>query len=194
MYLGRRKRRKGGIMCVYVDVTDEKDNIIKRHKTYMKRYLNQTDTTETLPFLYWLPKLHKSPTKQRYIAAYDCTTKYLSKTLSKCLKLIEKQHLSMARSYSKYWGLNPMWILPNSSKVHDIIENLNRKKECRNIKTYDFTTLYTSIPHRHLKRELGWVVTEAFKKKECKFISIYRRMRSGQILLRRILSISTFVK
>jgi hypothetical protein len=72
------------------------DAIVKRHIRYMKmNFENSKDTPEELlPFLYWIPKMHKKPySKQRYIAASKCcSTKPLSAILTKCLKLIEKQH------------------------------------------------------------------------------------------------------
>ena len=46
-----------------------------------------------LPLLLWIPKMHKNPSKQRFIAAsHCCTTKNLSSLVSKSLKLIQKAH------------------------------------------------------------------------------------------------------
>jgi hypothetical protein len=43
-----------------------------------------------LPLLYWIPKLHKSPFKQRYIAgAGKCSTKTLSKSLTSILTAVK---------------------------------------------------------------------------------------------------------
>ena len=121
---------------------DPKD-IINRHKRYVKSNLNIDHVTEKLPFLYWIPKMHKKPySKQRYIAAsYACTTKDISAILTKCLKLIEKQHHIIGRQYEKNYGINPMWILHNSSTVHQSFADFNLKKNAKDIRTYDFTTL-----------------------------------------------------
>ena len=42
----------------------------------------------------------------------------------------------------------------------------------RNLKTYDFSTLYTSIPHKKLLKELAEIVTKAFHGMKQKFIKI----------------------
>jgi hypothetical protein len=42
--------------------------------------------SEDLPYLYWIPKLHKTPYKERYIAGSStCSTKELSIHLTKIL-------------------------------------------------------------------------------------------------------------
>ena len=146
----------------------------------MKSNLKVDSVTENLPFLYWIPKMHKKPySKQRYIAAsYACTTKDISAVLTKCLKLIEKQHRNIGRRYENNYGINPMWILHNSTSVHRSFANFNLKKDAKDIRTYDFTTLYTSIPHRRLRKELRWVIKEAFKSSKHSFISVYSHYAS----------------
>ena len=39
--------------------------------------------------------------------------------------------------------------------------------------TYDFKTLYTTIPLKKLKTQLDWVITKAFMASKKKFISVY---------------------
>jgi hypothetical protein len=46
------------------------------------------------------------------------------------------------------------------------------EKKGRNLATYDFSTLYTSIPHEALKEKLAQVVMKAFKGKNKKFIRV----------------------
>ena len=42
-----------------------------------------------LPQMYWIPKLHKTPYKARFIArSRSCTTTRLSKLITECLKLV----------------------------------------------------------------------------------------------------------
>ena len=116
----------------------------------------------------------KPYSKQRYIAASSCcSTKPLSAILTKCLKLIEKQHRIMCKRYHTDHGINPMWIINNSNEVHIAIAKLNRRKACKHIRTYDFSTLYTSIPHKLLKRQLAWVIRSAFKSSKKDYISVY---------------------
>ncbi len=159
----------------YVMIDKDVKSITDRHTKYLKTKIRCEQVPECLPFLYWIPKMHKKPySKQRYIAASSrCSTKPLSATLTKCFKVIEKQHSFLCRRYFTQHGINPMWIIHNSTSVHKNIATLNRKKECNDIRTYDFSTLYTSIPHTLLKRHLSWVITTAFKSSKKSFISVY---------------------
>ena len=159
-------------------VDENANTIINRHKRYMHSNLSKdTEVPESFPFLYWIPKMHKKPiSKQRYIAAsYSCTTKPLSAVLTKCLRLVLKQHRFLGRRYLSDHGINPMWVLDNSSSVYKLVADCNIRKEARNVCTYDFSTLYTSIPHKELKRQLSWVIGEAFRTSKKKFISIHNK-------------------
>ena len=164
----------------YVMVDKDRDKIIKQHKRYMKSNFGVEEIPNCFPFLYWIPKMHKKPfSKQRYIAAsYSCTTKFLSAVLTKCLKLVEKQHRIICQQFFNNYGINPMWILHKSNSVHDMAADFNRKRNARNVRTYDFSTLYTSIPHKQLKNQLSWVIKEAFKSSKKSFISVYREKAS----------------
>jgi hypothetical protein len=54
--------------------------------------------SEDLPYLYWIPKLHKTPYKERYIAGSStCSTKELSIHLTKILSFKRVFNLSCGR-------------------------------------------------------------------------------------------------
>ena len=65
-----------------------------------------------------------------------------------------------------------MWIIHNSSSVFKRFSFFNQKKECRNVRTYDFSTLYTSIPHQQLKTRISTLVKQAFDDGKHNFISL----------------------
>jgi hypothetical protein len=157
----------------YVPVKENMSSLLSRHSRFMKA--NSIEDAKDLPFLYWIPKMHKKPySKQRYIAASArCSTKPLSAILTKCLKLIEGQHRIIGKRYFTNHGINPMWIINNSTAVHNMIADLNSKKQVRNIRTYDFSTLYTSIPHKQLKTQLSLVIKDAFIASNKSYISVY---------------------
>jgi len=99
----------------------------------------------------WIPKLHKQPSKQRFIAvSYDCTTKVVSQTITSCLKLIQAANRLYCKRIQAYTGWNYMWIIQNSQEIFGKL-----KGKIRNVKTYDFSTLYTTIPHPKLIKELS---------------------------------------
>ena len=117
-----------------------------------------------VPSLYWIPKLHKSPYKQRFIAgSAKCTTKSLSTLLTSILSAVKSGlqkycDISFATS-----GVNQMWILKNSK---DLVEMLRSRSlsYCDSIRTFDFSTLYTTIPHDQLKAKLATIVRRSFFK------------------------------
>ena len=72
----------------------------------------------------------------------------------------------MGHRYFTNHGINPMWIIHHSA-------DLNSKKQVRNTRTYDFSTLYTSIPHKQLKTQLSLVIKNAFSASKKCYISVY---------------------
>jgi hypothetical protein len=118
--------------------------------------------SEDLPYLYWIPKLHKTPCKERYIVVSStCSTKELSIHLTQILSAVkEGQHKYCENVYSRS-GINHMWILKNSK---DLFDNLKSRSfsQVSSIKTFDFLTLYTTLPHNKLKTHLKETIHKAF--------------------------------
>ena len=83
----------------YDPVARDKD-IISDHLrcVYMSNnHITVKPELRCLPSFYWLPKLHKRPYGNRFIAAsYRCTTKPLSKLLTSCLNTIITHFSSIA--------------------------------------------------------------------------------------------------
>jgi len=94
--------------------------------------------------------------------------------ISKCLKLVQKCHKVYCDRIKAYTGFNFMWvIIDNSLEVHKLMHMSSSKRSPpRNIITYDFSTLYTSIPHVLLKEEIVFLVHKAFHGMNKKFIKI----------------------
>ena len=59
-------------------------------------------------------------------------------------------------------GVNKMWILKNSASFLSSLDQL----DVRTAQTFDFSTLYTSIPHDLLKSRINNLVHNAFRKKD----------------------------
>ena len=108
------------------------------------------DEEEKLPQMYWIPKLHKKPNKARFIAgSCSCTTTRLSKLITCCFKLAKSHCISYCKTFYDRTGVNAMWIINNSL---DVIQMVWRKQlQATSVTTWDFSTLYTSIPHGKLK-------------------------------------------
>ena len=106
--------------------------------------------------------MHKTPYKHRFIAGSSkCSTKPLSILLTKLLTHI-KQGLQKycETSYSRS-GINQMWIIKNSK---ELLEHLKSPtfNHVTSIKSFDFSTLYTTIPHQKLKDRLTSIIRNAF--------------------------------
>jgi len=88
----------------YHEVKNSALEIIEKHKLENKTFRVIMDEKQNqLPILLWIPKMHKNPSKQRFIAAsHSCTTKNLSSLISKCLKLIQKAHQVYCERINNY--------------------------------------------------------------------------------------------
>jgi hypothetical protein len=116
-----------------------------------------------LATMYWTAKMHKSPPKQRFIAASNrCVLKRLSSFLTICLTGLLKPLKGKCTGFKRYHKVNPWWVADSSSKLLECVRVLNARNNARSVDTFDFTTLYTKIPHDSIKSELRWVVEQAF--------------------------------
>ena len=122
------------------------EDIVNTHDTFMKSLgIELSDDDKRLPYLYWTPKLHKSPVKHRFIAGSSkCTTKQLSGLLTKILTVKDwtRKYCSIKTSHT---GVNNMWIPKNSTNLLSSLGHLGVHR-ATSIQTFDFSTLYTSIP------------------------------------------------
>ena len=126
--------------------------------------LSLEDRMMTLPFMYWLPKMHYSPPRCRFIvASSSCSTKPLSKLASTIYKHIFNQVRSFHGKSTFYKNYNRFWVIENSFPIIEKLSKLNERKKALNVSTYDFSTLYTKLPHDELIKNLDEVVDFAFK-------------------------------
>ena len=142
------------------------EDIVNTHDTFMKSLgIELSDDDKRLPYLYWTPKLHKSPVKHRFIAGSSkCTTKQLSSLLTKILTVIKTGLEKYCSIKTSHTGVNNMWILQNSTNLLSSLSHLEVRR-ATSIQTFDFSTLYTSIPHDLLKSRMNIIINNAFKYK-----------------------------
>ena len=142
------------------------EDIVNTHDTFMKSFgIELSDDDKRLPYLYWTPKLHKSPVKHRFIAGSSkCTTKQLSSLLTKILTVIKTGLEKYCSIKTSHTGVNNMWILKNSTNLLSSLGHLGVHK-ATSIQTFDFSTLYTSIPHDLLESRMNNIINNAFKHK-----------------------------
>ena len=115
--------------------------------------------------------MHKNPYKHRFITGSSkCSTKPLSLLLTKLLTHIQQGLQKYCEpSYSRS-GVNQMWILKNSKELLEHLQSPNFNHVTR-IKSFDFSTLSTTIPHQKLKSRLATIIRNSFihKNRNCRY-------------------------
>ena len=159
----------------YQKVHDCKTYIINKSLQDIKSKfsLMVNDKMKVLPTPYWLPKMHKTPIGSRFIIASKfCTVKELSKKVTAAFKLLYKAVECYHHKSQYFSGINSFWVIQNNSSVIDAINKLTKRNAAKSISTFDFSTLYTNIPHDKLIQTLNFVVDFAFKGRTQSKISI----------------------
>ena len=103
--------------------------------------------------------MHKDPYKHRFIeGSSKCSTKPISILLTKLLTHIKQglQKYCCETAYSRS-GVNQMWILKNSKELLEHLQSPNFN-HITSIKSFDFSILYTTIPHQKLKSRLATII------------------------------------
>ena len=120
--------------------------------------------------IYWIPILHKTPYRARFIASSSsCTTTRLSKLITGSLKLVRSHCTAYCKTIWERTGVNCMWIINNSL---DVIPALEEKQLSLNhVSTWKFSTLYTYLPHTQLKKQFHDLLQRVFNTKGKSFIA-----------------------
>ena len=142
------------------------DDIVQQHTAELKQKFNITvgDDMSTLPDIYWIPKLHKNPVKFRFIiASKQCTTKSLSKDVSSIFSLFQKQIATYHKKTHYFSGIKSYWIVNDRGPVLDAIKKSVARKSAKCLSSFDFSTLYTKIPHDKLIDVLTNIIHFVFK-------------------------------
>ena len=155
----------GNASSTYKLSEEDPDNIIHNNALLCEKFgISLEERLRTLPFMYWLPKMHYSPPRARFIiASSNCSTKPLSKITSSIFKHIFNQIRNFHRKSYFYKNYNRFWVIENSSPVIEKLTQINDRKNAKDISTYDFSTLYTKLQHDDLIQKLNEIVDFAFK-------------------------------
>ena len=116
-----------------------------------------------LPTFYWLPKLHKNPYKSRFITnSSHCSTTILSKHITSALTAVKDHAIKYSETAFSNSNVNYFWSIKNSSEV---IERLRlRNFQGFQVSSFDFSTLYTSLPHYLIKEKVLSLVKWCFNR------------------------------
>jgi hypothetical protein len=120
--------------------------------------------------MYWIPKLHKNPYKSRFIAnSSSCTTTQISKLLTSILTTVKEHVQRYCEKTYETSGKDMFWSIKNSNEVLTKLEN--EQNHISSLSTYDFSTLYTTLPHNLIKEKLTDLIKNTFKRVEKTFIA-----------------------
>ena len=90
-----------------------------------------------------------------------CSTKPLSQILTGILTAVKEGLQKYCDTAYARSGANQIWILKSSK---ELLENLKAQSlySVSSIKSFDFSTLYTTIPHDNLKSKLKEIINQYF--------------------------------
>ena len=90
-----------------------------------------------LPHMYWLPKMHKSPIKARFIIASSIKSsiKPLSQAITSAFRLFYRQIESYNDKCRFFSGVNTFWV-QNNKPMTAAINKLNERNKANSISTF----------------------------------------------------------
>ena len=155
----------------YVSTSSSENSIVPDHVDKCEKLgANVKITQHKLPTMYWIPKLHKTPFKARFIAnSSSCTTTNLSKLLTSCFIHIKEHVQRYCDTTYNNSGIHLFWSIKNSSDV--LTKILNKQSQVSTISTYDFSTLYTTLPHDLIKLKLIDLIKKTFSREQKSFLA-----------------------
>ena len=132
-------------------------DLINEDVMLCERYgLKIEEGQKTLPIMYWTPKMHYTPSRARFIvSSARCSTKPISRVVSNAFKLIFNQIHNFHAASKFYKNYNRFWVISNTKPLIERLDIINTRKKAKDISTFDFSTLYTKLPHDDLIRVLN---------------------------------------
>ena len=101
-----------------------------------------------LPNMYWMPKMHKNPTKARFIIVSPTSSiKTLARTITSISLLFFRQIKPYNDKFRFFTGVNTFWVVQNNKPVIDAMNCLNKQRKENYVSNFYFSTLYTKLPH-----------------------------------------------
>ena len=110
------------------------------------------------------------PYKARFIAnSSSCTTTELSKLLTSCLTAVKKHVIKYCEKVYERSGKNLFWSIKNSGEILDKLKA--RDFNANSLSTYDFSTLYTNLPHNLIKDKLIDLIESTFQREGSPYLA-----------------------
>ena len=146
----------------YIKSNETAPNILSRHNSEISSFSIPISKLD-LPTIYCIPKLHKSPYKFRYIAnSSNCSTTILSRNLTSALTAIKEHVARYCETVLNRNDVNLFWSIKNSGDVIDKLKSINF--QANTISSYDFSNMYTTLPHDKIKDRLSKLIKWCFNR------------------------------
>ena len=127
---------------------------------------------DKVPTLYRLPLLRKKPYKARFIAnSSSCSTTELSKLITLGLTAVKNMLSSIVKRYGRDPVKNLFWSIKNSGEILDKLKARDFNET--SLSTYDFSTIYTTLPHNLIKDKLIGRIERTFLREGSPYLACY---------------------
>lgn len=163
---------------VYLPIQQNEETLVKQHQQDLRQLNVEVPAdNESLPFIYSTIKQHKNPVSNRFIVSgRKCTTKTLSRRLLNVFQLVAKTMHTHSKYKCNFSNTKAFWVIKNAEDIRTDITNLNNKGKGSSVYSFDFSRLYTNIPHDLLRDNIKFAVEEAFKvKADMNFIKVNKK-------------------
>ena len=130
----------------------------------------KTDFLRCIGYLSFTKKTYKA----RFIAnSSSCTTTELSKLLTSCLTAVKNHVIRYCEKVYERSGKNLFWSIKNSGEVLNKLKS--RGFRATSLSTYDFSTLYTTLPFNLIKEKLINLIEWTLKREGSPYIACNER-------------------
>ena len=124
--------------------------------------------------MYWMPKMHKNTIKARLIiTSPKSSRKPLVRNVTSIFRLFFRQIQTYNGNCSFFTGvINTFCVVQNNKPVIDAMNGLIKRRKATSVSTFDFSTLYTKLPHDKFLMALNSLIDFCFDGGESKFITV----------------------
>ncbi len=147
------------------------EELLNKHQQINENWnLKIHEEDKVIPLIYGLPKLHKTPYKFRFIAgASKSSFKSMSILLTKILTFLKTHLFNYCQKVEGTSGNAVYWSIDSSKMALDKFLQ-TRKPKC--ITTADFSTLYTSLPHDLIIKQIKYIVEKLFNNSKQNYLCV----------------------
>ena len=159
----------------FTTINEDNANVVSRcAESIINSQVDVSNSQLKLPHAYWTPKMHKNPPGKRYITSCRNTViSNLSNVVGLCLSRLINTDKNISKYLHKFKNYNNFFIIDNRNDIIDYMKRSNALgHNSKSVKTYDFKTLYTSIPLDKLKDVLNIYIKKVFKDKGKRYIIV----------------------